>query len=171
VAVRERRRLSGCDGFGVLTPLGLVGWVEELWLDASNEPVAVAVRLLDGRRGLLFAAEIDEVAAERRTVSIGDGARILELEPPHLLEGAPEGPQALTASWRATGTPLLLPDPPGRLREALISLHRPTVAVEKRERPILQLAAAMYAVLVLIACSLIGLDILVAYLATGGPPY
>jgi hypothetical protein len=39
--------LESCDGFAVETPDGLLGWVEETWLDRSDHPAALAVRTSD----------------------------------------------------------------------------------------------------------------------------
>jgi hypothetical protein len=169
MAVRAPIAIGNCDGFSVVSAAGLAGWVEELWLDDADVPAAFAVRLIDGRRGLLLAAGIDRVEPERRTIAVGADSRLLELEPPHLDPGG-----SLAASWRATGVALPLPEPPGLLQSRIASLHRPPVAAgsgPKRERHILELMAGMLAGLTLIACSLIGIDILVAYLATGSPPY
>jgi hypothetical protein len=161
--------IGNCDGYAVATPAGVVGWVEEMWLDDSDHATALAVRLLDGRRGLLVRNEIDEVAHERRTVAIGTSARILRLEPPHVHDG-PDG--ARVASWAATGAPLELPEPAGLLRGAIVGLHRP--AVPRTADPgisTFRTVVTMFVSIALIGLSVIGLDILVAYLATGHPPY
>ena len=161
--------IGNCDGYSVATPVGVVGWVEEMWLDDSDRATALAVRLLDGRRGLLVRDEIEEVEHERREVTIGTGARILRLDPPHVHAGADGAP---VASWAATGSPLELPEPAGVIRGALVGLHRPTVPRTSDDgistfRTIL----AMFAAIAAIGLSVIGLDILIAYLATGHPPY
>src|SRR5215831_783702 len=116
--------IGNCDGYSVATPAGVVGWVEEMWLDDSDSAIALAVRLLDGRRGLLVRDEIDEVAHERRTVSIRAHGRILRLGSPHLHVGPGGAP---VASWAATVAPLDLPEPAGVVRSALAGLHRPVV--------------------------------------------
>src|SRR5215467_10347542 len=115
--------IGNCDGYGVVRPAGVVGWVEEPWLDDRDDPTALAVRLLDGRRGLLLHDQIVEVAHDRRAVTIGNDARILQLELPHVrVDGGKP-----VASWAATGAPLVLPEPPGLIRGALAGLHRPPV--------------------------------------------
>src|SRR6266567_263919 len=63
-------RLLGCDGFRVESPEGLLGWVEEAWLGPSREPTALAIRTIDGRRGLLVAGEIETVVLERELVAV-----------------------------------------------------------------------------------------------------
>jgi hypothetical protein len=161
--------IGNCDGYSVATPAGVVGWVEEMWLDDSDSATALAVRLLDGRRGLLVRDEIDEVEHERRTVTIGTGARILPLEPPHVHNG-PKG--ATVASWAATGAPLELPEPAGVVRSALAGLHRPVVPrTTDGSMSTFRTVVTMFAAIAVIGISVIGLDILVAYLATGHPPY
>jgi hypothetical protein len=161
--------IGNCDGYTVATPAGVVGWVEELWLDDSDAAAALAVRLLDGRRGLLVRNEIDEVAHERRTVTIDSRARILRLEPPHVHDG-PDGAQV--ASWAATGAQLELPEPAGLIRGALVGLHRPSVPrTTDGGISTFKTIVTMFVTIALLGISVIGLDILVAYLATGHPPY
>ena len=161
--------IGNCDGYSVATPVGVVGWVEEMWLDDSDRTTALAVRLLDGRRGLLVRDEIDEVAHERREVTIGPGARILRLEAPHVHDGAEGIP---VASWAATGSPLDLPEPAGLIRGALVGLHRPAVPrVSDGGISTFRTIVLMFAAIGVIGLSVIGLDILIAYLATGHPPY
>jgi len=173
MAIQTQTQIGNCDGFSIVTPLGLIGWVEEMWIDRAGEPSALALRLLDGRRGLLIAAEIEEVVREHRLITVGRGVRVLELEPPHVNPGW-SSDESLTASWTTTGRSLRLPEPPGQLHGAILSLHRPLVPAAngaKLEQPIWQVVTLMYTGLVLIAGALIGLDILIAYLATGRPPY
>ncbi len=140
MVTQPRLSIGSCDGFSIITPAGLVGWVEEAWIGPSEEPTAFAARLLDGRRGLLIATEIDEIVPEHRSITVGRGVRILELELPHLEPSRGSG-EPLTASWRTTGVPLVLPEPPGQLQQAIISLHRPLVpdlGDEKPERAVWQ---------------------------------
>jgi hypothetical protein len=140
-----------------------------MWLDDSDRTTALAVRLLDGRRGLLVRDEIDEVAHERREVTIGTGARILRLEAPHVHDGAEGTP---VASWAATGAPLDLPEPAGLIRGALVGLHRPAVPrISDGGISTFRTIVLMFAAIGVIGLSVIGLDILIAYLATGHPPY
>ena len=64
MAAAVRERLKSCDGFRVESPNGPIGSVEESWLDPSDEPTAMAVRMADGRRGLLVADEVQAVVPE-----------------------------------------------------------------------------------------------------------
>jgi hypothetical protein len=161
--------IGNCDGYSVATPAGLVGWVEEIWLDDADSAMALAVRLVDGRRGLLVHDEIAEVAHEHRTVSIATDAHILRLGSPHVHHG-PDGTPV--ASWAATGAELELPEPAGLIRGTLLGLHRPAV-----QRPTdtgistFRTIVTMFVTIAFLGLSVIGLDILVAYLATGHPPY
>ena len=161
--------IGNCDGYAVVTPAGVVGWVEEMWLDDRDDPTALAVRLLDGRRGLLVHDQIAEVAHDRRSVTIANDALILQLEPPHVqVDGGNP-----VASWAATGAALELPEPPGLVRGAFAGLHRPPVPkpVEDGSASTLRTVVTMYVGLAIISLVVIGLDILLAYVATGHPPY
>jgi hypothetical protein len=161
--------IGNCDGYSVATPAGVVGWVEEMWLDDSDSATALAVRLLDGRRGLLVRDEIDEVEHERRTVTIGTDPNILLLGSPHVHDGPGGAP---VASWEATGTPLDLPEPAGLIRGALAGLHRPAVPrATDSGISTFRTILTMFVAIGVIGISVIGLDILIAYLATGHPPY
>jgi hypothetical protein len=82
------------------------------------------LRLVDGRRALILAAEVEAVVAEREQVAVRDGARMLELGTPHLERVAVDGgPPRLAASWQTTGEVLAPPKPPGKLRHALLELR------------------------------------------------
>jgi hypothetical protein len=157
------------DGFEVVTPSGLVGWVEEVWLGESDEPAALALRLLDGRRGLLLVTDVRETVAERCVIRVPATVRLLELQPPHLETGR-DGP---AASWTCTGAIVVPPEPPGHLHQAILSMHRPVVPQhgQRPERPIWQILLGICAGAALLALAITGLCILVAYLVTGGPPY
>ena len=161
MAVLPRERLEACDGFRVeSSPRGLLGWVEETWLGAGEEPGALAVRTFDGRRGLVLADDVETVLEEDGTVVVRAEARLLELEAPHL---EPEGSQPL-ASWRTTGATLEPPLPPGRLRAALLarrSWHTTARAAAPEQRPIWQIAVLLYAGIALLA----GVFIAVAFAA------
>ncbi|TMM10689.1 MAG: hypothetical protein E6F98_12280 [Actinobacteria bacterium] len=148
--------LLGCDGFCVETADGPIGWVEEAWLGPDEDPAALALHLVDGRRGLLLADDVEAVASERESVRARDGARLLQLGTPHLVrDGA--------ASWEATGELVAaasgLPDQavlelrPWRLRPARASEWRP-------------IAVLLPALALLIALE-IALAFTIAYLVTG----
>jgi hypothetical protein len=161
--------IGNCDGYGVETPVGVVGWVEEMWLDDRDDPTALAVRLLDGRRGLLVQDQITEVSHDHRAVTIASDARILQLEPPHV-QGNGGTP---VASWAASGAALELPEPAGLVRGAFAGLHRPPVpkAPEDAGDSTLRTILAMFIGIAIIGVAVIALDILVAYAVTGHPPY
>ena len=156
--------IGNSDGFEVLTPRGFIGWVEETWLDGRDDPTAFVLRISDGRRGLLLAESVMDCVRDRRSLLVGSDVRVLELEPPHI-DGE------LSATWRATGVAIDLPEPPGPLHHALVErLHRPIVstpAPRPSERPLWQLLAILYSCLGLIALTLVGLDFLIAYISTG----
>jgi hypothetical protein len=163
----QESRLAVCDNYRVLSAEGLVGRVEETWFGALEEPVGVAVRLEDGRRGLLLAEDVAGVWPESRSVTVVPGSRLLRLEPPHV---EPDADGSLSASWRASGGELELPQPARGIRDAVLP-RRPVVRPLAARRPLWQTIGLVYLVLTLIVGALIGLDILVAYLVTGAPPY
>ena len=92
--------LLECDGFCVTTADGPIGWVEEPWLGPGDEPAALALHLVDGRRGLLLAEDVESVSTEREHVVVRRGARMLELGAPHLVRDG-------TAAWETTGEVVL----------------------------------------------------------------
>src|SRR5262245_41009099 len=99
--------IGDVDGFRVEAPGGRIGWVEEMWLDDDGETTAAVVRLPNARRGLLVHDDIDEILPGERAITVRPGARLLELDPPHLGTGA-DG--ALEASWATSGNALALPE-------------------------------------------------------------
>ncbi len=149
--------LAGSDGYRVLSADEQLGWVEELWLGAADEPVAAVVRLADERRGLVVAEDVAAVAATERSLTLAPAARLIRLDPPHVEQQA-DG--LSSATWRATGELLQLP--------ATRPLDKQT---EPRERPVWMTIATLYFMLGGIVCLVIGLDFLLAYLVAGSPPY
>ena len=111
-------RLLGCDGFRVESPEGLLGWIEETWFGPSREPTALAIRTIDGRRGLLVAGEIETVVLERELVVMRRGGRLLELDVPQVDTASVDGTPIVIASWQTTGKVLESPLPPGPVRRA-----------------------------------------------------
>jgi hypothetical protein len=165
-----RHTLTATDDFRVLSAEGTIGRVEEIWLGSLEEPIAVAVRLVDGRRGLLLASEVAAVSPEDESVTIAPDGRLLQLAPPHL-EDAADG-AVVAASWRASNTALDLPHPAGRLHDVISwSPGIAPVRALERKRPLWKTLVMVFAALAFIVCTLIGLDILIAYLVTGNPPY
>jgi hypothetical protein len=171
VISQTRANLARCDGYGVYADGGSVGSVEEIWLGAWDEPTAVVVRLLDGRRGLVLASDVAGVWPSSRFLTIAKAARVLELEPPHLDPGA-DGTETPVASWRTSGDILALRERPrlDRLRPEALRSSR-AVVEEKNERPLWQTIAGLYLSVTAIVLVLIAVDILLSYLVTGSPPY
>jgi hypothetical protein len=147
--------IGNVDGFRVEAPGGRIGWVEEMWLDDEGETTAAVVRLSNGRRGLVVHDEIDEILPEEHAIAVGPGARVLELDPPHLGTGA-DG--ALEASWATTGNALALPE---LLASPLI------VRPASSESSLLGSMVVLYAGLFVIACLLTGVCFLIPYLVAG----
>lgn len=167
MATVVRHELAGCEGFRLESPEGLVGWVEETWLGIADEPVALAIRLIDGRDGLLLAEDVDAVVRQNELLVMRAGARLLELELPHVQTASADG---LSASWRTTGELLELPDPPGLVARTLLAVRPWRLSPPPRpaeERPLWLTLVEMYAALTVIVGLLIGLDFLVAWLTTG----
>lgn len=154
------------DGFRAESVHGLLGWVEEAWLGPDDEPDALALRLVDGRRALILAADVEAVVAEREQVAVRDGARMLELGPPHL-DGAG---RHLSASWETTGEVLDPPEPPGKFRQALLELRPWRLAPPPAtgvELPVWQAVAILLPALALLIALEITLAFVIAYLVTG----
>jgi hypothetical protein len=150
--------IGNIDGFYVRTPGGRIGWVEEVWLDDEGETTAVAVRLPNTQRGLVFRDDIDEILPEELTIAVRSGARLLELEPPHLNPGA-DG--TFTASWTASGKALAVPE-----LTPTASVVRPAASSEPS---FFRTVTVLYAGLFVIGCALTGLCFLIPYLAAGKP--
>jgi hypothetical protein len=156
MATISHHALLECDGFSVETPDGPIGWVEEAWLGPDDEPAALALHLVDGRRGLLLADDIEAVSTERECVRARDGARLLQLGAPHLVrDGA--------ASWETTGELVVAATV---LPEQTIRELRPWRLRPARTRSIRPVALLLSALALLIAFE-IGLDFAIAYLVTG----
>jgi hypothetical protein len=168
MATELRNELTGCEGFRLETPQGLIGWVEETWLGASGEPVALAIRTVDGREGLLLAEDVELLDPDSELLEIRADARLLELDAPRVDTASSNG---LAASWRTTGSPLEpMPDPPGAVDRALLVIRPWRLAPPPRpgiERPMWLQIAVLYSALAVIVLLVIGLCFLIARLATG----
>jgi hypothetical protein len=168
MATEIRNELGGCDGFRLETKQGLIGWVEETWLGASGEPVALAIRTVDGREGLLLAEDVELLDPDSELLEMRADARLLELDVPRVDTASSNG---LAASWRTTGLPLEpMPEPPGAVDRALLAIRPWRLAPPPRpgiERPMWLQIAVLYSALALIVLLVIGLCFLVARLATG----
>jgi hypothetical protein len=168
MAIELRNELIGCEGFRLEAVQGLLGWVEETWLGASGEPVALAIRTVDGRDGLLPAEDVDLVDPDSELVEMRADSRLLELDVPRVDTASSNG---LSASWRTTGALLdPLPEPPGAVDRALLAIRPWRLAPPPRagiERPLWLQVAVLYSALGLIVLLVIGLCFLIARLATG----
>jgi hypothetical protein len=163
--------LAGCDGYRVYGDGNVRGSVEEIWVGTWDEPTAVVVRLLDGRRGLLLASDIAGVWPSSRFLTIAETGRLLQLEPPHL-EPDEDGTENFAASWRTSGDVLELAGPGhfDRLMPDALRSSRGATAQED-ERPLWKSLAGLYLGVAAIIMVLIALDILFSYFVTGSPPY
>ena len=123
MATVVRHALLGCDGFRVESQLGLLGWVEETWFGPSREPAALALRTLDGRRGLLLAEDVEAVVSESELVVMRRAGRLLELDVPRVSIWSADATASLTASWHTTGRTLEPPSPPGPVQRALLAVR------------------------------------------------
>jgi hypothetical protein len=163
-------RLRETDGFVVESPDGDLGWVEEVWVGEANEPAALAVRTVDGQRGLLLGGDVLAVDRENRWVVVPPEPDLLELDVPHLTTTRGEGKAIrIAASWTTTGAPL--PVSPRRHRLWRSPSRRPeatpSVPTESPERPLWQPVGVLIASLVLIVAFAITLAFVVARLVTG----
>ena len=98
--VEIQDQLDGTDGFAVQSRDGRVGTVEEIWLDRSEKPCALAVRTPDGRRGLLLGEQVITIDREGQWVVVSPDAELRELDAPRL---ALDGRTRVAASWQTTG--------------------------------------------------------------------
>jgi hypothetical protein len=171
MAAVVERRAADCDGFRVESPNGLVGWVEETWRSATGESTALAVRTIDGRRGLLLVEDIETVLDESEEVVVGSHSALLELDAPRVdtIVNGGGGPSVVSASWQTTGATLEPPPPPGALRQAMLMLRPWRLAPPPRgqERPVWQTIGLLYTGIGLLITVEIGLAFLVAYLVAG----
>ena len=162
VAVHQ---LTGCEGFRVEAPHGLLGWVEEPWLGADGEPAALAVRMIDGRDGLLLGDDVETVVPESELVVKDRGPRLLELDQPRL---DPASQNGLVASWRTTGEILEPPDPPGAFDRALLAIRpwrlAPPPSIDA-ERPLWLQLTVLYTGLTLVVGLITAFAFLAAHLA------
>ena len=170
VASFVQEQLGGCDGFQVESAGRLLGWIEESWLGPAGVATALAVRTIDGRRGLLRSEAVDAVIPESELILVDGESQLLELDMPHV-ETASTDAAVISASWTTTGETLEPPPAPGLLQRMLLALRpwrlAPPPAAEA-ERPLWQLVVVLYAALALIVILVIGLAFLAAHLVAGG---
>ena len=163
MATTSQDVLLRCDGYCVEGADGPIGWVEETWLGPSDEPAALALRLVDGRRGLLPSEDVERVVPERERVVMRADARVLELGAPHLVrDGA--------ASWEVTGELVVPPERAPLLGQALLELRpwrlRPA-RTRDGEQSMAQALAIMFSGIALLIGLEIAIAFAVAYLVTG----
>ena len=168
MATVVRRELTGCEGFRLEAPEGLFGWVEETWLGTSDEPVALAIRTIDGRDGLLVVEDVEAVAQESERITMREGARLLELDIPRVESASAN---RFAASWRTTGDVLdPPPEPPGAIDRALLAIRPWRLAPPPQpgaERPLWQMIAVLYSCLALIVALVIASAFIAAWIASG----
>ena len=170
MATVARDDLAGCEGFRLESPVGLLGWVEEIWLGPAGEPAALAIRTIDGRDGLLVAQEVETVVPESELVVMRRDGRLLELDVPRIERAPSDGTRRLSASWRTTGETLELPWPPGPFRRLMLALRPWRLAPPPRvgaDRPLWQVIAVLYTTLAVIVGLVIAAAFIVARLVTG----
>jgi hypothetical protein len=147
---RHLTGLANADGWVVESPYGDVGEVEEVWLD-GNGPCALAVRVKDGRRGLLLDRDVIAVDPVHRWIVVPEEAHLLELDAPRLrADGVP------AASWTTTGNEVAIAPPSPRVERA----EKPATA---HERPLWELVAILYVGLFVIVVFVIALVFTVAW--------
>jgi hypothetical protein len=157
-------RLSDTEGYLVESPEGEIGRVEEVWLDQTGLPRALAVRTGGGRHGLLLESDVVAVQREQGWVVVPSRPPLLELAPPRLA-----GDQAaFVASWSTTGA--TLPTEPRRPRLHPALPRRAQRAPEQGERPLWRTVLVLYGCLALIVGLVTAAAFLVADLV-GGAPY
>jgi hypothetical protein len=154
--------LLDTEAYAVESPEGEIAEVEEVWLDPSDEPVALAVRTRDGAHALLLEEDVVAVDREHRWVVVDSRPELLELAPPRL-DGSRHG--HLSASWTTTGE-IVRPEPPRRLA----GLHAPVPHTDVGAKPLWKQVAVLYGSVAVIVCAVLGLVFLISWLA-GGSPY
>jgi hypothetical protein len=162
--------IRDADGFLVEASEGDIGWVEEVWLDAEDEPRALALQTLDGRHALLRAEDVLAVNREQHWVVVPPGQELLELDAPRMQTANGN----VVASWRTTGAVLPAPSEPRwqwplHLPHHHVHRHPRLEAASRRVRrwPPWVAIAALYGALALIAASLMALAFAIAELVVG----
>jgi hypothetical protein len=170
MAIAEsRERLLETDGFIVESPVGDLGWVEEVWIDEEGEPEAVAVRTADGQHGLLFDDDVLSVDRENRWVVIAEQAPLLELDAPRLARDARSDGWKAVASWATTGARLEVTPRPRHLWHVPFKPAEPKPPASERlaERPLWQGVAALLTAIALLVVFTVTLAYVIAHLVTG----
>jgi hypothetical protein len=161
--------VQSCDGFAVEAPDGVVGWVEETWLDSTDHPAAFAIRTPQGRRALLPVESVTAVDPDTQEVHVPANTELLELDAPRLEHAN----GSVAASWRTTGA--VVGTEPAQIAPTAEpptpSLTASRASTARHERPLWQIVTFALSALVALISFEIGLMFLVAYLVTGYPPY
>jgi hypothetical protein len=153
-------KLRATDGYDVESPQGHIGSVEEVWLDETNEPRALAVRTSDGRHGLLMDDQVLAVDPENRWVVVPADPTLLELDLPRLVS---DGPSEPVATWVTTGERFRASTPHPHAHPAL----RRALRRLRAERPFWQVIAIFLASIALIVTFTITVAFLAARVVTG----
>lgn len=155
--------LYGTEDFAVESADGHIGRVEEVWLGPDDEPEALAIRTVDGRRALLLSEEVRTVEREYRWIVVRSGPTLLELGAPRLTPS--DGDRRPAALWRTTGETITA-TAPSRL-EWLLRGAAPTKRLRRGERPLWRAVAILYGSIALAAVVLIALAFLIPLFVTG----
>ena len=153
--------LLDTEGFDVDSGDGAIGRVEEIWLGAGEEPRALAVRMTDGSRALLFDDEVVAVDREHESVVVGPHPELLELDAPRLelTGGRP------AASWATTG--VVIHREPCSMPAVMQAFRRQVPNMD--ERPLWQVVTALYGAVALIVVFVVALVFVASWIAVGHP--
>jgi hypothetical protein len=143
-----------------------------VWLGPHDDPLALAVKRIDGRRGLLAAADVTAVVREQDWVVVPSSTPLLELNAPRLETPDPGSDARLVASWATTGAALPPAPPPNAIRRrpfARAPLRVPPATEgEPSADPVVWRAVALLYVGILgVVTTVITLAFLAAYVVTG----
>ncbi|HXF97953.1 MAG TPA: hypothetical protein VNJ46_05000 [Gaiellaceae bacterium] len=160
--------LTQTDGYVVESADGDLGWVEDVWLDERGEPCALAVRMHDGRHGLVLREEVLAVDRDYRWVVVRPHPHVLELRRPRLAGPRGTGERSLAARWETTGEELSAAPRRPLSRLPARAARRLTARLRlRRHLPPAYLIGIFIAALLAIVGATITLVMLVAKLVTG----
>jgi hypothetical protein len=143
-----------------------------VWLGVHDEPRALAVKRLDGRRGLLAAEDVRAVAREQEWVVVPSSPPLLELDAPRLETRDSGGDARLVASWATTGAALPPASPPNAIRRrpfarARLRAQPATERESGADRVVWHAIALLYVAILFVVTTVISLAFLAAYVVTG----
>jgi hypothetical protein len=153
------------EDFVVESADGPIGRVDEVWLGAHDEPEALAIRTIDGRRALLLSEEVRSVDREYRWVVVRPEPALLELDAPRLAASSDGNSLHIAATWTTTGARITA-RAPSRL-EWLLRGAAPTKRLRRGQRPVWQAVAILYGGVALAALLLTALAFLIPLFVTG----